>query len=400
MYKTHIKQWGLDKKNKEVEMRAIVRKNKQRADQGKDSTIRIRGQLRDFAEVVRYWDRKGVLIDDIIARQTSSPTPEAVECFTPIPSPISTPPVLAIPERILCCVRDYFKGSFESGTWVKTEPLSHCNTIKDEEGANFYVKELMLECYLACSLFSRNRFEEAGQTLNAASAKIKTILLAEHPQCLGDLLWLITDLRRRKRDEIALIIIRQFSALGKVVLGREHPLSRVCEWIVSAYASGLDDVIIRCTENMADHFESFVGPLHRSTLLSRLHSINIAGPGGAASVQKLQKIIGECEERLDPYDVRILLVRGWLADEYFAHSHFVEAQILSQKNTAHSQHVQSIYPSLYDREECAYMAARCQYAAGEMNSRIGLLHFMINSRLSIYGPEDCQTRYWLLHLES
>ena len=36
MYKTHIKQWGLDKKNKEPEMRAIVYKYQQRADQGKN----------------------------------------------------------------------------------------------------------------------------------------------------------------------------------------------------------------------------------------------------------------------------------------------------------------------------------------------------------------------------
>lgn len=35
MYKTHIKQWGLDKKNKENEMTAIVRKNADRVSKGK-----------------------------------------------------------------------------------------------------------------------------------------------------------------------------------------------------------------------------------------------------------------------------------------------------------------------------------------------------------------------------
>lgn len=49
-------------------MRATVRQNKQRTNQGKRSITRVRGQVWEFAEVVRYWDWKGVSIDDIIAR--------------------------------------------------------------------------------------------------------------------------------------------------------------------------------------------------------------------------------------------------------------------------------------------------------------------------------------------
>lgn len=53
-----IKQWGLDKKNKENEMRAIVHKNKQRSDQGKRSVYRTRDRQVDYADVVRYFNRK------------------------------------------------------------------------------------------------------------------------------------------------------------------------------------------------------------------------------------------------------------------------------------------------------------------------------------------------------
>ncbi|KAK3172044.1 hypothetical protein OEA41_004128 [Lepraria neglecta] len=124
MYKTHVNKWGLDKKNKENEMRAIVRKHKQRADLGKRCILRVRGRPMDFAEVVRYWHRKGVSVDDVISRRTASPTPEAVECFTPVPSPITTPQVLATPERIYRNVRDYFAGSFDAGTWTRKNGLS------------------------------------------------------------------------------------------------------------------------------------------------------------------------------------------------------------------------------------------------------------------------------------
>ena len=141
MYKKRIKQWGLDKKNKEPEMRAIVRKRKQRADQGKGSTIRVRGQVLDFEKVVRYFHRKGVSIEDIIAQQTASSTPKAVEFSTPVPSPIRTPQVLAVPERIMHCIQDYLKGSFESGTWIKTDPTHQCFSVKDKSNCSSDIKE-------------------------------------------------------------------------------------------------------------------------------------------------------------------------------------------------------------------------------------------------------------------
>ena len=55
MYKTHISKWGLDKKNKDHEMRAVVRKYRHREAQGKRSKIHIRGKERSFEEIVRYW---------------------------------------------------------------------------------------------------------------------------------------------------------------------------------------------------------------------------------------------------------------------------------------------------------------------------------------------------------
>ncbi|KAL9075654.1 MAG: hypothetical protein Q9161_001406 [Pseudevernia consocians] len=400
MYKTQIKKWGLDKKNKEFEMRAIVRKRKHRADQRKDSVIRVRGQLQDFAEVVRYWNRKGVTIDDIIARQTVSPTPETVELFTPVPSPVLTPQALAIPERVLRCIRDYFKGSFESGTWVRTGPPSECFSIKDKRNAaGTDVLDFAFQCDLACSLFERNLFHEAGQTLIAATAKIKNILSAEHPRNLRELFSVIAYVRERKKDEMALIILRYFSALGKVLLGSEHPLSRICEWIELVYASDFDDVLIRCVESMADQFESFVGPMHRTTLITRMVSLNMVGWKGNSRIEMLQKLLGECEKSLQPYDLRLLQVRRYLAQVYFAESYYVEARTLSQKNTTCSQYVQSMDIGPHDHSEDLCMIARCQYTVGEVGYGIAVLHKAINSNMSIWGPQGSRTRKWLLRLE-
>ncbi len=399
MYKTHIKQWGLDKKNKDFEMRAIVRKNKKRSDQGKGSIIRVRGQLRDFAEVVRYLDRKGVSIDNIIARQTASPTPEAVELFTPVSSPILTSRVLTIPERMFRCIRDYFLGSFESGTWVKTEPHSYCCNIKGKRGASNVMEQLGLQCHLACSLFSRSLFQEAGKTLIAATANIKNILSAEHPESLIELFQLITRIRRENRDEIALIILRQFSALGKVLLGSEHPLSRICEWTGSVYASDFHGVVTRCMENMVDQFESFVGPMHKSTLFSRLNLIETVGWNESRSIEVEEKLLAECEETLEQHDSRTLLVRGYLVQGFVAKSRYVEARTLSQKNIACSHQIQSVTDRLDEQTKGLFTIAYCQYALGEVDLGIATLRRVIDFRISIWGPEDSRTRYFLLQLE-
>ena len=269
MYKTHIQQWGLDKKNKEPEMRAIVRKHKQRADQGKPSTIHVRGQIRTIVEVFRYWERKGVSIDEVIVRRTTSPTPEAVIFSTPVTSPIPTPQVLAIPERMFHLVQDYYKGSFESGTWFSEDPLYECCSIKDENDANNDWADLVDECQLAASLSLRNLSYEAEQTLRQALTKIKQILLAEYPATLSEMFSLIDYLRNQEKTEMALVILRQFSIMGKALLGSEHPLSRICEWFCKTSESSFWDIAIRCVEIVVSQFESLYSKAPKTTLRVR-----------------------------------------------------------------------------------------------------------------------------------
>lgn len=397
MYKTHIKQWGLDKKNKAPEMRAIVRKNKQRAEQGKGSIIRVRGQLRKFAEVVRCWSRKGKSIDEIVARQTASPTPEAVELFTPVPSPTLTPLDFAIPERLFRCIRNYFDSSFESGTWVRTDSLSLCHSIKGEGHTNLCVDDLLEQCELACGLFSTRLFAEAGRTLIAATTKIEKIVLGEDPLTLVQIFASIVTFHYEKRDEVALSILRQFSALGTMLLGNQHPLSRICEWMNLVHTSNFEELTIRCMESMVDQFERFVGPFHLSTMSSRVILITYAGWEGNAGIQMTEKLLGECEEKLQPYDFRISWVRRCLAIEYFNRSYYVEAKTLTQKDIACSQHFQST-----DWEDSLniYIVAMCQYALGEVESGIATLHKAINSIMSERGPQDGLGRQWLLQLET
>lgn len=105
-YKIRLQQWGLEKNNKESDMRYMSAKAAQRAAQGKKSAFRVRGREISQAELDRYWHRKhhghqkgsspgaGEDID-------LSNMPEEIECYTPVSSRPSSPspPSLDPPQR-------------------------------------------------------------------------------------------------------------------------------------------------------------------------------------------------------------------------------------------------------------------------------------------------------------
>lgn len=398
MYKTHIQQWGLDKKIKDVEMRAVVRKHKQRADQGKSSIIHVRGQSRRLEEFIRHCGRKSLSIDDIIARHTLSPTPDTVELLTPVPSRISTPQVLEVPEHMFRRIREYFSGSFESGTWISTEPLTYCYSIKCVEGEGTLANEFYYQCVSACELFSKGLFEEGGRTMNAAFARIKRVIQTDQPETVYELFSLISYLRLDEKQDIGLTILRYFSDLSKVLLGKEHPLTRIFGWYDLLYTPDFEEVASRCVEGMTDHFESFIGAMHLSTLLLRAKSVDFVAQNGDTRIQRLRRLLDECEGKLQPYDLRSFVARHSLAVVYYIHGYYIEARSLSQESIANSQYLGSHDRTDYETH-CLYVIARCQYALGGMDLGIANLNEAINSRISMWGPQETMARAWLVDLE-
>ena len=409
MYKMRIKQWGLDKKNnKENEMRAIVHKNKQRLDQGKPSVYRTRDRQVDYADVVRYFNRKKISIDDVIARRTGSATPEAVECFTPVLSPatlravesftpvlrpIMTPQVLAIPERIFASIWVYFQGSFESGTWKSTgEGFRHCQTTKVPKDGLSRLSMLSDQCLLACRLFANESFSEAGKTLISATAGIKKILLAEDPGTLLSLFGLITEAHRHKRNEIALAILRQYSAMAEVLLGSEHPLCYISGWLTSVDPSQSNDVIGRCKESVADHFEILIGPMHRSTLNARMISIE----DRTRKEEWLQDFLGKCENDMGSLDPRIWEVRYELALHCFYKHKYLEAKKSSQELLAQAQYPQLMRMGVNYQTDSLYIIALSQHALGETKSAESTLREAIDLSGS---KRQGRAMFWLTILE-
>lgn len=305
MYKKRIKKWGVVKNNREDEMRAVVRKYKQRLRRGMRTEVRIRGHLVEYQDVVRYWQRKGRSPDEISIRRRASMTPEAVECFTPVPSPMTSPRLLELPERILTAIRDYYYGSFESGTWLITNDGLYCHTIiEGQVEATVYLVGMRYHSCEACRLFAYSSYQEAGQTLIASTANVKEILLVEHPQTLGMLFMLIVDMKSYDRLETAFLILQQFSALSKCVHRNEHPMNNICTWLASMDPSHINELSIKRIQSIGDLFKAILGPVNRvaqSAQLSYLKAVARGNRPFQTNVpMQLQTLLGGGKASLGP----------------------------------------------------------------------------------------------------
>ena len=400
MYKRRIKQWSLDKNNKDNEMRAIVRKTRARLNQGKVSQIHVRGKAVGEEEVIRYWRRKGKSIDEVITHRTASVTPEPVEIVTPVPSRVATPTSLAVPERIFTAIRDYYEGSFASGNWIYDNPELLCYTKRVQENSTDELKDLVNHSLTACALFSNHRYQEAGRTLISATSKLKRILLAEHPETLGYIFNMVIGVRRVGRDEIGMAILRQFCALGEFVVGKEHPLRLICGWLASADAFQFEEIIARSLQSVTDQLESFAGPMHLSTLMSRTYYLNNINRERDQNEEQLRNLLEQCELRLEPSNVRTHLLRYELASHYFNGGQHAEALRVGQDLIAHVQYGQTstwVYSDYYALG--LSIVANSQWNLGHMSLAEAALREAIALRVSKWGTRDSTAGYWLVRLE-
>lgn len=401
MYKKRFTEWGLGKNYRESEMRAIVRKNKQRKDRGKQSIIHVRGKAIDDGEVTRYWKRKGISIDDVIAHRTASATPEAVQLFTPVPPRLATPESFAVPERMFIEIRDYFKASFESGNWVHGDPQIQCYTRKVQGNPLADLNALLNHSSTACHLFSTHSYEEAGKIIMSATSALKGILSAEDPQTLSIVLEAAMRMRYYGHHEIALSLLRQCSALGEVVVGNKHPLRLICGWLASADASQFEENFVRCLRSVTDHFESFLGLMHASTLNSRIsYARSIREPSISQSRDILHNLMGQCDLQLGPLDQRSLFVRAQLAVHYLEFGQYVEALEAGQHLIALTRYSQSHRDVSFFRSHGLFIVAESQYGLGDTFLAETNLREAIEVRISGWGSHDSHARLWLVYLEN
>ncbi|KAE9364653.1 hypothetical protein N431DRAFT_354655 [Stipitochalara longipes BDJ] len=127
MYKDRINKWRLDKKNKESDMLAILRKKTQREAIGKRSSFRVRGQPVSMEEVLQYFKRKKNMRDE---EAYNAPTPSDVSCRTPspTPAPVYLEDYDPVPATGPCSWADRFAQA-EGNHYPSTKHHSYCTEL-------------------------------------------------------------------------------------------------------------------------------------------------------------------------------------------------------------------------------------------------------------------------------
>jgi hypothetical protein len=257
MYKNHITKWELDKRNKEQEVMAIVRKKCHRDAVGKRSEFRIRGRIVSIEDVHRYLKRKGMSIEDAIARRAA--TPLNLRCRTPetVPSSPANPEIFEAHRRILVSIRNYVLGSIESKTWFRDRDDDYFVSAKD--GVAHAANKFMDSLFSAHSLLQAGSFQKAGIFLIRGSAAIRDVLLEEYPRTLGRLFEIVFLLREGGWIDCSNIILNQFSKMAAAVLTDMHPLRTIFKCLVSFNLELAEDLFISAWESFTDLFEQTLG---------------------------------------------------------------------------------------------------------------------------------------------
>ncbi len=333
MYKNKITQWGLDKKNKEHEVLAFIRKTTQRAAVGKKTIARVRNHVLDLEEVQRYIKRKPYSME--FALEQSASTPPGLVCFTPeMPSSPRIPEVYAVPEQIFVLMRDYVTGSFESGTWICDDPKSGCRSIKNFGGAATALENFNAFVGGAYVHYEKGSVAEGGRLLVAAAAGIKDILVAESPTFFLILISLMS-YTRLKKTHIFLPILRQLSDMAAIVLPEKHPIGQIYRHLGSLDSHQLDDIVPLSFQSFLDQFESILGQFNFDALNLRTKYIAYH-TGNFEQIESglrdhLQKCISAHEGSDDAsLDVLSLIVNNLLNQERYVEAEHTALDLIAR----------------------------------------------------------------------
>jgi len=395
MYKTKITQWGLDKKNKENDILAIVRKTTQRAAVGKKSIFRVRGRVLDPDEIERYLKRKRISVE--LVQMQSASTPPGLECFTPseVPSSPRTPEVFSVSEHIFILIRDYITGSFESGTWVSET----CRSVKSSASTRIAEDNLVTCSQLACEFFDDELPEDGARMLVTATAGIQKLLMAETLGLMIDVFYLILYLCRRRRPEIIPHVLRQLSDMAAIVLPARHPIGQLCGYLFSLEFDPLTDLAIGAWQSALDRFESIVGRTHEVMVQFRIdESWNRMNHELDQAESSLRSLLQTCNAVHGNSHVTSLMILPQIAELLMDQGKYAEAEDTARDCVARAVHVDSQYTTAYHCEGLKGLG-RAQSGLGKTNLAEKSFRKAIELGASVWGWSEPGTIATLNMLE-
>ena len=394
MYKDRISKWQIDKKIKGHEMKAIIRKQTQRSRAGKKSLFYLRNSQVPDHKVNRY--RKAMkLLSEEQALMLRAETPPGLVCHTPPASPLATPEVLEIPERIAKLVQDYIDGSFDSGSWIISESESVVST-KGSQNLIYAFHELVGNFM---NHFQNGETSSAWRILKIAMASIEHIVSEESPITLDILAFsLYATMHSLNSSEIALFLLKQFSAMSAVILPKQHPFNQVFSRLVRLNVSHLKYTLIMAKESQSDGFARRLGRFNWDALNIQLSLLQLKSMEGAAHITEgYLTLLQQMELALGTSNPQVLKVREQLALHYLKVREYAEGAKICQSIIDLAAQTGNVRPDTH--ATALYNLSAAQYYLLETTLAEQSLRQAIQTRVKYFGWEDGRVLGYMSELE-
>ncbi len=234
MYKTRIKKWDAGKNRRPPETMKIWKVRDERPDDTKQAIL-LRQTEVDWETVERLMRRQPELQARILQGTFEFRESNGVICRVPSPDPATALSVpgningianVQLPEEIVFLIRTYMHGAVDSGILVTTP--NEFGQLLGRHGRPAY--ERLVEWYermrVAANWLGDERAANGVRLINICLNQLQEIILEQDFALVFALLHITFILPFRNR-EAGIIIVRFIAQLLYVLLGSQHPLSRV-----------------------------------------------------------------------------------------------------------------------------------------------------------------------------
>ena len=369
MYKTRLHQWGLDKKLKEHEARAIIQMHARR--NGKATRMRLRDLSVDIKKAYSHFKRKGISIDNVLDSEAAL-HPELV-CETPVASPapmsqdlvpivsrdstiaglqnlmtvagpqdIGSPRAFRMVEMLFAEAREYLCCSihFDHGH-SPSRKQAHTPSLEASYKVHAEIRK-------ACYRFDQYQEVEVLEFSGKDYSNLENIV--EESSCEVALLMILTIAmllnRQRMLKSTALTLCKQLYSAATNSKSRESPIVSVLGRLFSKlgfllhYGDDASDYLLAIVHVFIDSLKTTLGPVdvrtvYATVILSRV-TRSLYGPNGLLG--PLENLRSSLEEQ-DGWGMRQSdLIMTEIINLNLACGHYQTAQNLLRqvKSTKHA----------------------------------------------------------------
>ena len=270
MYKARIHKWEMEKKTKGKEMEVIIRKQAERSRVGKKSTFRVRNRIIPSGKIERYRKEKKIG-SDAEALRLRAKTPPSLACWTPPASPLTTPPELAVPERLAKLAQDWTDGSFDLSQWFDFK-----NNLSAGGSTWKRLEAFVFTCGDASALLRKGNIDGGLQLLDYALSDTVQLVLDSNPRLL-DVMFRVLEWFSRNSSELIDIILKRFFMVFFSSLGQGHPLTNIYYHSLGLCGKDLWYNLEIMLDVQKDSFFSRLGHFHDITLHTTLTRLKLKG---------------------------------------------------------------------------------------------------------------------------